>query len=65
MNKIKAINIIVIAKKRAIFKTKYYSLKNKEIAQMWRDKIDAFELARRALLKEVEYEKRLYEIGEG
>jgi len=61
MDKRKAIKIIEVSKEKALKKTIYYSLKNKLIAQIWRDKVEAYELARRALLKEIDYDEVIYE----
>lgn len=60
MDKKKAIKILEGVQNHAENQADYYSPKNKEIAQMWRDKADAYELARRALLKEVDYDLNMY-----
>ena len=60
MDKTKAIKIIEASKQHADNQVDYYTPKNDTVAQLWRDKSEAYELARRALLKEIDYDLNMY-----
>ena len=60
IDKKKALKIIKISKLRAENKAKYYAPINKKVEQLWLEKYEAYELARRALQKEIDYDIKVY-----
>jgi len=54
------IEFMELQKQKALKKAKYYTNKNEFIANMWRQRVKYYELARRALLKEINYDIGIY-----
>lgn len=54
------IEFIELQKERALNQVKTYTNKNEYIANLWRQKVKYYELARRALLRELDYDKIMY-----